>query len=59
METNYPLAYVEHIAKIHAIYRNLVMDTPEDQALHDRLIAQADESLALALRALRNPDATR
>lgn len=40
--------YIEAVAKIHEAYRHLVMDTPEDQEHHARLIGIADRALAAA-----------
>lgn len=47
--------YVSAVSKIHAAYRNLVMDTPDDRALHARLIEVADRALSGARAALEAP----
>lgn len=38
--------YRQAVESLHECYRNLVMDTPEDRALHARLVSLADVALA-------------
>lgn len=42
--------YVALVESIHQMYAAVVMDTPEDQELHRRVVAQADAALALVKR---------
>lgn len=44
--------YVELVARVHEVYRHLVMDTEEDRAIHARHIETADKALALARAAI-------
>lgn len=39
--------YVALVARIHTIYRNLVMDTAKDREIHARHVAVADDALSL------------